>query len=108
MDFSNMPMDELGEDASVTIELEDGSKIECAIIAIYPASNGKQYIALLPDKPEDGEEDEIYLYRYRENEDGEDDIDNIESDEEYEIATDAFDELLDSWEFDEMASDDEK
>lgn len=101
MDFSKMPITDIGEDATITIELEDGSLIECNIIAIYPAPNGRQYVAMLPINPPEGDEEEIYLYRYKET-NGEDDIDNIESDEEYEIAADAFDELLDSWEFDEM------
>ena len=34
-------------------------------------------------------------------------LDNIESDEEYEIVSDAFDELLDSQEYDELVSEDE-
>ena len=34
-------------------------------------------------------------------------LENIESDEEYEIASDAFDELLDSMEYDELVSEDE-
>ena len=34
-------------------------------------------------------------------------MDNIESDEEYEIVADAFDELLDSQEYDELISEEE-
>ena len=49
----------------------------------------------------------MYLYRYSETEDGTPILDNIESDEEYEIVSDAFDELLDSQEYDELVSEDE-
>lgn len=105
-DLSNLPIEDLGE-VKVTLDLDDGTTVECVVIAIYPASNGRQYVALLPLEPEEGEEDEVYLYRYIENENGEDDIDNIEDDDEYEIAADAFDELLDTWEFEEAAEDDD-
>lgn len=103
-DLTNLPVEDIGE-VKVTLDLDDGSSVECVVIAIYPASNGKQYVALLPIEPEEGEEDEVYLYRYVENENGEDDIENIESDDEYEIAADAFDELLDTWEFEEEEAD---
>ena len=49
----------------------------------------------------------MYLYRYSETEDGTPVLDNIESDEEYEIVADAFDELLDSQEYDELISEEE-
>lgn len=35
------------------------------------------------------------------------DLENIESDEEYEIVADAFDELLDAEEYDELVGEDE-
>ena len=41
-------------------------------------------------------------YTSLENENGQPTLDNIETDEEYDIAADAFDELMDSQEFDEM------
>lgn len=105
-DFENMPVEEIG-DVKVTLDMEDGSVVECVVLAIYPASNGKQYVALLPLDQADAEDGEVYIYRHAVNEAGEDDIENIESDEEYEIAADAFDELLDTWEFEEGAEDDE-
>ena len=45
----------------------------------------------------------MFLYRYKE-EDGLPSLENIESDDEYEIASDAFDEWLDNMEFDEIVS----
>ena len=42
-----------------------------------------------------------YLYRYREV-DGEPTLENIDDDEEYEIAADAFDEWMDEQEFEEL------
>ncbi len=50
-----------------------------------------QYIALLPLNEEgETEEGDVYLYRYIENADGEPELQNIEDDDEYEIAADAF------------------
>jgi hypothetical protein len=45
---------------------------------------------------------EVYLYRYFEDEEGLPRIENIESDDEYEAAADRFDELLDDEMFDDI------
>ena len=50
---------------------------------------------------------EVYLYRYTETEDGAPNLENIEDDDEYEIVADAFDELLDEQEYDEIVGEDE-
>ena len=70
-------------------------------------------LAALKDKLPDvlkvtaeAEDGEVYLYRYTEI-NGTPDIQNIESDEEYEIVADAFDELLDTEEYDEIVGEDE-
>ena len=91
----------------VTIELDDGTEFDCIVLSIYDAPNGRQYIALLPlDEDGENKDGEVYLYRCSE-EDGEVTMENIESDEEYDIASDAFDEWLDSQEFDELVDADE-
>lgn len=90
-------------DATVTLDLDDGTVIECQVVTIFPAG-GRQYIALLPlDENGRNEDGEVYLYRFSEV-GGEPHLDNIESDEEYEIASDGFDEWLDSSDFDEIIS----
>lgn len=87
---------------TVTLTLDDDSEVTCAILTIFPAG-GKEYIALLPlDENGENEDGEVYLYSYLENENGQPSLENIETDEEYEIAADAFDELMDAQEFDEM------
>ena len=90
------------EQDTVTLTLEDGSELECAVLAIFPAGE-HQYIALVPvDEDPESEEGDVYLYRFTEFENGEIQLDNIIDDEEYEIVADAFDEMLDSEEFDEL------
>ena len=48
------------------------------------------------------EEGDVYIYRYVETEVGEPTLENIEDDDEYEAAADAFDEWLDEQEFEDM------
>lgn len=94
------------EDATVTLTLDDGTVVECAILTIFPAAD-KEYIALLPlDEKGENEDGEVFLYRFTEK-DGQPELSNIDSDDEYEIAADAFDELLDSQEYDELVDADE-
>ena len=81
------------EYSSVTLSLDDGTEVECAVIRTFPAGD-KNYIALLPIADIDEDESEVYLYRYSINSDNEPVLENIESDEEYEIVSDAFDEAL--------------
>ena len=92
----------------ITLTLEDDTDLLCDVIATFPAKyNGEEnmYIALLPvDADEDAE---IYLYRFIEN--GDDiDVLNIEDYEEFEIVSDAFDELQDEQEFYDLMDDDEE
>ena len=94
------------EEATVTLTLDDGSELECAVLSIFPAGEN-QYIALIPLDQEDSDEGEVYLYRFQEFENDEIQLDNIIDDEEYELVSDAFDEMLDSAEFDELVSEDE-
>ena len=86
---------------TVTLTLDDNSVVECEVITIYEA-DGKDYIALLPlNENGESESGDVYLYRYFE-ENGEPTLENIEDDDEYEIAADAFDEWMDEQEFEEM------
>ncbi len=98
--------EELDDDICVTLELDNGEKVECEILTIFPVGN-QDYIALLPTTGEYAEEGEVFLYRYVETADGEPSLDNIMDDEEYEAVYDAFDEWLDSSEFDEIVDETE-
>lgn len=100
---------ECGEDgdgpATVTLTLDDGTVQECVILTIFQAGD-KNYIALLPlDENGENEDGEVYLYRFEEV-DGQPSLSNIESDDEYEAAADAFDEFMDNQEFDQMVGED--
>ncbi len=91
---------------NVTLTLDDGTELECAVLCIFPVGD-KDYIALVPVDNEDEEEGEIFLYQFIEHENEEIELLNIENDDEFEAVSDAFDELMDSEEFDEMFDDEE-
>lgn len=95
---------------TVELELENGEVVTCAIITIL-AVKEKDYIVLLPlDENGENEEGEVWFYRYRENPDNPNEepvLDFIEDDEEYEAVAEAFDEYLDTCEFDEVVEEKE-
>ena len=93
------------EEMTVTLDLEDGSSVECAIVTILTVNN-QDYIVLLPlDENGENEDREVWFYRYSENENDPNEepvLDYIDDDDEYEAVADAFDEFLDTQEFDEI------
>lgn len=93
-----------GQATTVSITLEDDTVIDCVVLGIFEA-DGREYIAVLPEDGKEDEEGLVYLYRYSEGQEGEPILENIESDEEYEIVSDAFDEMLDEEDFREMMED---
>ena len=102
----NEEMDLEQEEMTVTLTLDDGSEVECVVLTIFETGD-RDYIALLPTEGAEADEGEVYLYRYEEDADGNPSLDNIEDDDEYEVVADAFDELLDDQEFDEIVGEDE-
>ena len=90
------------ENLTVTLTLVNDEVLECAVLTIFSAGD-RQYIALLPlEDAEDTEEGDVFIYRFEEDENGEPTLDNIEDDDEYELAADAFDEWLDEQDFEEL------
>ena len=93
------------EDIVVTLDLDDGSQVECEILTIFTVGE-RDYIALLPlDENGENHDRNVWIYGYSENPDDPNEepvLRYIEEDEEYERAADGFDEYLDNTEFDEM------
>lgn len=90
------------EDICVTLDMDDGTQVECEILTIFDV-NDQDYIVLLPldENGEENEEGTVYIYRYFEDEDGNPSLENIQDDDEYEAVEERFDELLDEAEFEE-------
>ena len=93
------------EEMTVELDLEDGTKVTCAVVTILTV-NKKDYIALLPlDENGENADGEVWFYHYHENPNDpneEPELGYIEDDEEYEAVADAFVEYLDNAEFDEL------
>ena len=91
---------------TMTLDLDDGSKVECIVVNVFTVDN-RQYIALLPMNADGSVDDDaqVWLYRFIELGDGEVQLDQIEDDEEYDVVSDYFDELLDAEEFDALFED---
>ena len=103
-------IDNLEEEMTVELELEDGSTVVCSIITILEVKE-RDYIVLLPlDENGNNEDGEVWFYRYSENPEDpneEPELGFIENDDEYEAVAEAFDEYLDSCEFDEIIEEEE-
>lgn len=86
----------------VTLELEEGT-VDCGVMAIFP-SNNRQYVAVLPlDENGEATGEGPWLYRFVGHGDDEDpEIFPIESEEELEDASEAFDELMEHWEEEDL------
>lgn len=81
----------------VTLDLDDGSQLECQILTIFDVDN-QNYIALVPVD----NDEEVIFYRYFEDEEGNPSLENIDNDDEFDAVSDRFDELLDEEEFEQM------
>ncbi len=94
------PNDE--EDICVTLDMDDGTQVECEILTIFEV-DGRDYIVLYP-LTENGHENNdgtVYIYRYLEDEDGNPSLENIQNDDEFKVVEEKFDELLDEAEYEE-------
>lgn len=67
----------------IYLTLDDDTELECNVLGTFEVDD-YEYIALVPV-----DDDQVFLYRYEEDEEGIDLID-IEDDEEFEIVSDAF------------------
>ena len=88
---------------TMTLDLDDGGKLECIVLNVFPVNN-REYIALLPmnDEGHVEEDTQIFLYRFEELGDDEVNLETIEDDDEFELVSDYFDEMLDEQEFNEL------
>ncbi len=77
---------------TITLTLDDDSEMVCIVLGIFECE-GNDYIALLPEDEEDGED--VFIYKYKEVNEEEVELDVIESEEEFEKASKTFEEIFD-------------
>lgn len=100
-----------GEEMTVTLSLDSGETVTCAVVTIFTVES-KDYIALMPLN-ENGENNDgnVWFYGYKEDmsdSNKEPILSYIEDDTEFEKVEEAFDEYLDSCEFDELLESEEE
>ena len=84
---------EHGEMDAITLPLDDDSELDCAVIGIFPYEE-KDYIALLPLKGDEVDEDaSVLIYEYAELEDGELELIFIEDEDYFNHVADEFERL---------------
>ncbi len=88
------------EHDTITLSLDDGTELNCIVLDIFTVDD-KEYIALQPEEGEE-EDDNVFLYRFIQEGDDDPQLLNIDDDDEFEAVADAFEELLDAQEYDEM------
>jgi uncharacterized protein YrzB (UPF0473 family) len=74
----------------ITLEFDDGTTVECEIMGVFDCG-GKEYIALLPDD----DSDDAYIYGYKEINDDEFELVDIDDDDEFEMVIEEFERLTD-------------
>ncbi|GHU49016.1 hypothetical protein FACS1894127_1060 [Clostridia bacterium] len=72
----------------ITLEFDDGESVECEIMGVFDYE-GKEYIALIPED----DSDDVYIYGYREVNDDEFELVDIEDDSEFEKVVAEFEKL---------------
>lgn len=90
------------QEQTVTLTLDNDEELECIVLTIFSAGE-YDYIALLPISDDDEEEEsDVFIYRFSDV-DGEPHLDNIQDDDEYIAAANAFDEWLEAQDYDELS-----
>ncbi|MBR5228976.1 MAG: DUF1292 domain-containing protein [Firmicutes bacterium] len=72
----------------ITLQFENDEEVECEILGVFEA-NDKEYIALLPD---DGTDD-VYIYGFKEVNEEEFELIDIEDEDEFQKAVEVFEQL---------------
>ena len=88
----------------ITLELDDNTTLECEVLDFLEVDD-QEYVFLYPLKEE--EDGEVLAYRYDEDEEGNPILGNIESEEEFEKVAEAYDALEEEWD-DEFFEEDEE
>lgn len=69
---------------TITLTLDDDTSVECVVLGVFDVDD-QEYIALLPENSDD-----VFIYIYNEDEDGEVNLENIESEEDFERISQVF------------------
>ncbi|NLY87722.1 MAG: DUF1292 domain-containing protein [Clostridiales bacterium] len=86
-EIKNVDIEE--EEDVITLEFDDDTAVDCYVMGTFEL-NDKEYIALAPDD----ETDDVYIYEYKQANDEEFEINEIESEEEFDAAAAEFEAIM--------------
>ncbi len=97
------------ETTLVTVSPEDGDPFDVEVVAAMEIEElSQEYVAVLPAEPSDDfPEDELILFRYTEDEDGNPEFEGIDDDEELEDVAAAFEQYFNQLDEDEDEDEDD-
>lgn len=72
----------------ITLEFDDGESVECEVMGVFEFE-GKEYIALIPSD----DSDDVYIYGYKEIDDEEFELIDIDDDEEFQKVVEEFEKM---------------
>jgi len=75
----------------ITLTMEDDSELQCATLGTFQAGD-YEYIVLQPVMEAEGE---VLVFRYAEDADGEPLLEEVDSEEEYQTVSHAFEDFVD-------------
>ncbi|MBQ3054546.1 MAG: DUF1292 domain-containing protein [Oscillospiraceae bacterium] len=75
----------------ITLTMEDDSELQCATLGTFQAGEF-EYIVLQPVMEAEGE---VLVFRYSEDADGEPLLEEVDSEEEYQTVSSAFEDFVD-------------
>jgi uncharacterized protein YrzB (UPF0473 family) len=80
----------------VTITDENGAPVECAIVAVIEHEGGEYALLARVEQlvAEEGDEIEMFIFRYSVDDDGNQTFDSVDDDAEYEAVRDEFSTLM--------------
>lgn len=89
-DKKDIDVEEVEDEADVlTLEFDDDTAVDAEVIGVFDLDN-KEYIALAPL---DGTDD-VYIYGYKENEDDTFELIEVDDEEEFKLAVNEFDRIM--------------
>lgn len=69
----------------ITLEFEDSEAVECEVVGVFEAQ-GQEYVALVSVESMEKEDSEVFIYRYKELDGDEFEMEDITDDAEFEMA----------------------
>ena len=81
---------------TIKLTLDDNRVLECAVLTTFTVEDFGEYIALLPLNENGKSMGEVFLFRFKEDEDGNPIVSNIEREDEYMAAAESYNKFIEN------------